>query len=280
MGEGGHRVKWRVAVQRFAFDDERLFLRNCGPFPGLAVPYFVTMREMRCLLRPVYLSLFCCLVASSEAFCHQVPNMTVEADFAVGGMYELRINLDPRVFLSRNPSALAPLDASWFLEQTPEQRQQTFQQAEILLNAQLKFMLGASQEAMPKMEWQPLDGATQTPMHEETEEVHFLATLRGKVPEGAGDFALGYAKEAQVSLILIVKTPEVSDPRVQVMFPGESSRAMRVPSSPSQASLAISSDTAKTLEQNVPRFNSLGGWAFVVLSIIALVAWFRSKTNP
>lgn len=234
---------------------------------------------MRCLLHPVCLTLFWYLLTAGEALCHQVPNMTIEADFADDGVYELRMNLDPRVFLSRNPSALAPLDAAWFLEQSPEQRQQTFQQAEALLKAQLKLMLGGQQEVMPKIEWQPLDGATQTPMHEETEEVHLLAIVRGEVPERAGDFMLGYAKEAQVSLILLIKTPERPDPLVQVMFPGETSRAVPVPSKPMQATLLVSPEASKTSEANEPRINGWARCALVMLALIGVVLWLRRKIN-
>lgn len=202
--------------------------------------------------------------------------MTVEADFTAEGSYEFRINLDPRVFLSRNPAALAPLDAPWLLEQSDEQRQHTFQQGETLLNQQLRLMLGGQLKPWPKMDWRPLDGATGTLMHEETEEVHLLATLRGQVPAGVGDFALEYAKEAQVSLILLIRTPDAPDPRVQVMFPGERSRPVPVRSKVNPPPMPISAEIARQTMNPIQRW---GGWAALGLSIIGLLLGLRCKTK-
>lgn len=207
----------------------------------------------------------------STVHAHQVPNMTVEADFSEGGCYELRVNMDPRTFLSRKPTSLAPLDAAWYLEQSPEQRETTMKMAADMLRAQLRMWLGGSQVPLPEMSCQPLDGATNTPMREDTEELHLLATLRGMMPAGAGDFALEYAQEAQVSLILLIKTPDVPEPRVQVMFPGERSRPVKVPGSPAVVSSMPQPTTHADAKQAV-QFTWLW-WAAGAVPALLLLRW-------
>lgn len=187
------------------------------------------------MLRSRLKSLLTCFllgVGAQAVTAHQVPNMTVEADFEENGSFEMRVNLDPRTFLSRTPSMLAPLDAAWYLEQSAEQKALSLQMAADMLRGQLLVKFDGQSLPLPEIEWQPLDGATNTPLREDTEEVHLLATVRGMVPTGAGDFSLSYAPSAQVSLILLVRTPVSTEPRVQVIFPGESSRPEKIPTAP------------------------------------------------
>jgi hypothetical protein len=173
--------------------------------------------------------LFLCLCASAAVRAHQVPNMTIEATFEASGSYELKVNLDPRVFLSPIPTSLPPVAADWYLEQSPEQVRVTFTQAIEHLQKHVEISFGGKVQPLAGMTFVAMDGATNQPVTPETAETHLLGTLRAEVPVGAGEFVLGFAREAQVSLILILKAPEMAEPKVQVLFPGESSRAIQVP---------------------------------------------------
>ena len=182
------------------------------------------MPFLRCLI----LSLLACAISQA----HQVPNMTIEATFEASGSYELKVNLDPRVFLSSIPTSLPPVAADWYLSQTSEQVKATFVQATEHLQKHVELRFGGKVQPMAGMTFVAMDGATNQTVTAETAETHLLGTLRGTVPTGAGEFVLGFAREAQVSLILLLKTPEMAEPKVQVLFPGESSRAIQVPTKP------------------------------------------------
>ena len=179
-------------------------------------------------------ALFFGLILGSPLHAHQVPNMTVEAGFAGDGGYELKVNLDPRVFLSGNPASLPPVPASWFLDQSPEQRNTTFQQASAHIGRTLQFWLGGTALKDPAISWQALDGATNVAVSPDTAETHLLGTLKGVAPAGAGSFSLEYARDGQVSLILLTTTPGMDEPRVQVLFAGERSRPVTIPSAKPQ----------------------------------------------
>lgn len=166
------------------------------------------------------------------ARAHQVPNMTIEATFDAMGSYELKVNLDPRVFLSSIPTSLPPVAADWYLTQSPEQVKATFGQAEEHLQKHVEVSFSGKAQPLRGMTFVAMDGATNQAVTPETAETHLLGTMRAEVPVGAGDFVLSFAREAQVSLILLLKTPEMAEPKVQVLFPGETSRAIQMPRKP------------------------------------------------
>jgi len=169
------------------------------------------------------------LISAGIVRAHQVPNMTIEATFESAGTFELKVNLDPRVFLSSIPTSLPPVEAEWYLNQTPEQVQATYLQATGHLKKHVEARFGGVAASLAEMSWQAMDGATNLPVTQDTTETHLLGTMRGMVPAGQREFVLSFARAAQVSLILLLKTPEMTEPKVQVLFPGESSRAIQVP---------------------------------------------------
>jgi hypothetical protein len=170
------------------------------------------------------------LVVSASA--HQVPNMTIEADFDSKGQFAMMVNVDPRVILSDQPTSLPPVVAAWYLEQTPEQVKATFGKAAAYLKETVKLQFGSVVLPMPEVSWQAMDGTTNLPLTAETTEVHLLATINGTVPAGQGTFALGFGQAAQVSLILLLKNPSLTEPKVMVLFPGETSRPFSVAAPP------------------------------------------------
>ena len=181
-------------------------------------------------LRLLLLTLF--LAASASA--HQVPNMTIEADFDSQGHFAVKVNVDPRVILSDQPTSLPPVVAAWFLEQTPEQVKATFEKAVAYLSENIKLQFGSVVLPLPEVTWQAMDGITNLPLTPETTEVHLLATIKATVPVRQGTFVLGFGQAAQVSLILLLKNPCLTEPKVMVLFPGETSRPFAVVGSSAQ----------------------------------------------
>ena len=157
--------------------------------------------------------------------------MTIEADFDSKGQFAMMVNVDPRVILSDQPTSLPPVVAAWYLEQTPEQVKATFGKAAAYLKETVKLQFGSVVLPMPEVSWQAMDGTTNLPLTAETTEVHLLATIKGTVPAGQGTFALGFGQAAQVSLILLLKNPSLTEPKVMVLFPGETSRPFSVTTS-------------------------------------------------
>jgi hypothetical protein len=171
---------------------------------------------------------FLLLVHALSASAHQVPNMTLEADFDSNGHFAVKINVDPRVILSDQPTSLPPVVAAWFLEQTPEQVKATFEKAAAYLRETVKLQFGSVVLPLPEVTWQAMDGVTNLPLTVETVEVHLLATIKGTVPPDESSFVLGFGQAAQVSLILLLKNPSLPEPKVMVLFPGETSRPFSV----------------------------------------------------
>ncbi len=178
------------------------------------------------------------VIGAAEA--HVVPNMTVEAEFAADRTYTLKINVDPRTFLAADPTTLPPVPGSWYREQTPEQRATTHQKAREYLSSALGVLFGGQKSVLPDCEIQAIDGADNNPLKADTQEIHLLATARGRIPESAATFQVDFAKEANTTLILLHTQAGSAEPRPQVIFPGETSRVFQLkiiePAAPPPAS--------------------------------------------
>ena len=207
------------------------------PLPWVSSPCAMLSRIFR---RRVLSIVFSVLMTTAGVTCaHVVPNMTIEADFGTDRSFSLRINVDPRTFLAADPTTLPPVPSSWYREQTPEQIAVTHQKAQEYLSNSLGVLFGGQKIALPECQIQAIDGADNTPLKAETQEVHLLATATGRIPDTAETFQIEFAKDANTSLILLHTQAGKSELRPQVIFPGETSRAFQhkttLPESPSLA---------------------------------------------
>lgn len=168
------------------------------------------------------------LAAAGLAHAHVVPNMTVEAEFNAAGGYTLRINVDPRTFLAADPTSLPPVPASWYLEQTPEQVAATHERAQQYLASSLGVLFSGQKTTLPACKIRAMDGADNTPLKADTQEVHLLATASGQLPKAATTFQIDFAKDANTSLILLHSQAGKTELRPQVVFPGETSRPFQL----------------------------------------------------
>ncbi len=167
------------------------------------------------------------LAVASIAPAHVVPNMTVEADFDSKG-YTLRINVDPRIFLASDPTSLPPVPASWYAEQTPEQVAATHEKAQQYLASAVGVLFNGQKTTLPACKIQAMDGADNTPLKADTQEVHLLATANGQLPTNSTTFQIDFAKDANTSLILLHSKAGKTELRPQVVFPGETSRPFQL----------------------------------------------------
>ena len=168
------------------------------------------------------------LTVAGVVRAHVVPNMTVEAEFNSAGSYTLRINVDPRTFLAADPTALPPVPASWYLEQTPEQAAATHEKAQQYLASSLGVLFDGKKTVLPACKIQAMDGADNTLLKADTQEVHLLATASGELPVDVATFQIDFAKEANTSLILLHTQAGKTELRPQVIFPGETSRPFQL----------------------------------------------------
>lgn len=179
-------------------------------------------RRVQSAIFPVFLALV------GMAHAHVVPDMTIEAEFSSTGGYTLRINVDPRTFLAADPTSLPPVPASWYREQRPEQVAATHERTQRYLAGSLGLLFNEQKIPLPACQIRAMDGADNTPLKADTQEVHLLATASGQVPENAAIFQIDFAREANTSLILLQTLAGHAEPRPQVVFPGETSRPFQL----------------------------------------------------
>ena len=172
------------------------------------------------------------LLAAPLLQAHQIPNITLEAMFAADHGYTLRANLDPRVFLSDQPTSLPPVEAGWYLDQSESERTETHLRALEYLRKNLGLHFGTASAEWPEIEITAIDGTSLEPLKPETTETHLLAVAKGRVPGGSDAFELVFGPEANVSLILLNSEDGKPERRPQVLFPGESSRPYKLTTAP------------------------------------------------
>jgi hypothetical protein len=182
------------------------------------------MKPLFCLLLAAGILLF-----SAQLHAHTVPNLVIEAEFKADHSYTLRVNFDPRLFLSEKPTSLPPVAASWWTEQTETQRADTQKQALDYLRRSYELLFSGTPLAETAYSVQPMDGADSMPLSATTTEVHLLATLSGKLPESAQDLVIKLHPSANAALVLLTSLEgEKKAARPQVLFTGESSRPVPV----------------------------------------------------
>lgn len=192
--------------------------RPC-PARYLSAPPVTAWRTWKSVL--TLLLVVAALCASPAIQAHQVPGMTMEADFTINRRYTLRINLDPRVFLSDQPTTLPPVAASWYRDQTPEQLKKTEQALMEYLRKNLELHFGINKVPIPDFEIVAIDGSTNEPITDDTQEVHLLATVQAEVQDSSRYFTVFLGREAHVSLILINSMEGQDERKPRVIFPGE-----------------------------------------------------------
>ncbi len=165
-----------------------------------------------------------CLVTMARA--HTVPSLTVEAVFQPDHSYTLRINVDPRLFLSDQPTSLPPVEADWYRTQSPDQVKQTEQRATDYLKKAIGLLFATKPTDLPAIHFKPMDGATNEPLKAESKEVHLLAEMQGTA--AGADFQIVIHQAANSSVILLNCLGDQMERRPQVLFPGETSRPFAI----------------------------------------------------
>ncbi|MFM2165860.1 MAG: hypothetical protein RIS79_231 [Verrucomicrobiota bacterium] len=163
---------------------------------------------------------------------HNVPSMTIESRFTAGGNFDLTINFDPRAFLAADPRTLPPVEAGWFSGQSPDKAAATLQKAKDYLRQSVTLLFNDRPFPLPELTVQPIDGADNTPLKPDTQELHLLAKCAAPVPEGATEFQVAFAKSAAIDLILLNALENAAERKPQVLFPGETSRPFVFRSAP------------------------------------------------
>jgi len=175
---------------------------------------------------------FALIALAGLLHAHNVPSMTIESRFTADGNFELTINFDPRAFLATDPRSLPPVTGAWFSDQSPEQAAATLEQAGDYLRQSVGLIFNGRPIPLPKLTLQPIDGADNTPLKPDTQELHLLAKCAQPIPEGATEFQVSFAKNAAIDLILLNALENAAERKPQVLFPGETSRTFAFRSTP------------------------------------------------
>lgn len=183
--------------------------------------------------------LFALIALSGLLHAHNVPSMTIESRFTAGGNFDLTFNFDPRAFLAADPRTLPPVEGAWFADQSPDQAAATLEKARDYLRQSLGLLFNGKPFPMPELTLQPIDGADNTPLKPDTQELHMLAKCAASVPEGATEFQVTFAKGAAIDLILLNALENAAERRPQVLFPGETSRPFVFRSTPPPPTAAV-----------------------------------------
>ena len=169
------------------------------------------------------------LASVISLFAHQqVSPITVEAEFSADRQYTLRVNLDPRLMLSDQPSSLPAATAEWYLSLDSAGRAKLETDARDYLKTTLIFKSGDA-VLDPRWDFTAIDGVSNFPLTANSSEAHLLATFTGPLPKIPGEFQLTLASKCAVGLILLNSMIGSDERQPHSLFPGESSRPFPLP---------------------------------------------------
>ena len=176
------------------------------------------------------------LILLAAAFCgslsaHTVPVVVIEAEFSSAREAVIKVNLDPRLFLAAQPTAVPPIPASWWFEQDEAAQQNTRKTAAEYVARTFTFSVGTT-PLQGDWKVEPIDSASAFPLGQASTEAHLLAEHRGALPASPGDFKVAVGKECAVAVILLCSNTGDAERRPQSLFPGEISRAFPLPAIP------------------------------------------------
>ncbi|MBK8038429.1 MAG: hypothetical protein IPK22_15045 [Verrucomicrobiaceae bacterium] len=191
--------------------------------------------------------IFALFTLSGLLHAHNVPSMTIESRFKENGNFDLTINFDPRACLAADPRTLPPVAGSWFSDQSPEQAAATLEKARDYLRQSVGLIFNGRPIPLPELTLQPIDGADNTPLKPDTQELHLLAKCAAPVPDGATEFQITFAKTAAIDLILLNALEGTTERRPQVLFPGETSRPFVFRTSPPPPPVAAAAPERSTI---------------------------------
>lgn len=159
---------------------------------------------------------------------HTVPTLVVEAEFNMARQSEIRVNIDPRLFLASQPTTLPPIAAAWWLEQDAASRAKTGAAAVAYLEKTLGFRIG---DAALRGDWKvtAIDSATSFPLSSESAEVHLLAERQQQLPAVPGEFKVNVSDDCAVGVMLMNSIEGKPERHPQALFPSESSRGFKLP---------------------------------------------------
>ncbi|CAN5915043.1 hypothetical protein BH11VER1_BH11VER1_17720 [soil metagenome] len=162
------------------------------------------------------------------AEAHTVPTLVVEAEFAAHRTATFRVNLDPRLFLSAQPTSLPPVPASWWFDQDEKAQEESRKKANDAINHLLAFKVG---DTRVHGDWKtsPIDSASAFPLEATSAEVHLLAEFTGPIPDSEGPFTLQVSQDCPVGLILVNSLEGIDQRKPQSLFGGETSVGYALP---------------------------------------------------
>ncbi|WP_113959908.1 hypothetical protein [Roseimicrobium gellanilyticum] len=205
---------------------------------------------------------FALLVLGQKVSAHTVPSMVAEAEFNPEREVTLLVNLDPRLFLTDQPTAMPPIPASWWFQQSEAEQAETLKKAAAYVDTQLQFRIGGS-DFRGIWKAQPVDSATVAPLTPSSAEVHLLVEHKGPLPEIAGDFKMTVARTCAVATLLMNAMAGAEQRQPQLVFPGESSRGFALPPTGAKAAAGqgAPSPIAKSVADATPQGTKNGSTA-------------------
>jgi hypothetical protein len=208
------------------------------------------------------------LLSGAPLWAHTVPTIEVEAEFTRERSVTLHVNVDARLFLAAQPTALPPVPASWWFGQSETERATTVEQTRAYVAKTLSFTVGGK-KFEPNWDVVAIDSATVMPLASTSAEAHLLCEYQGKIPDAPGGFQLRVAESCAVGVILL-NSMEGNDQRApQALFPGENSRRFPLPE--------LEAEKGKTklnVEAQTKAAASMPLWAWGIAAAVLLLACF------
>ncbi len=216
-------------------------------------------------------------LAAGAANAHQVPSLGLDLEIINASTCRLKLDIDPRLFLSDKPATLPPVEAAWYRDLSPAKLDAAEASAAEFIRSRLVFKLGEV-SINPTWKFLAMDPSGNQPLSATSKEIHLLADATAAIPAGVSTFQLSLDPNSSAALTMLTTIDGEAQRRPQVIFPGEQSRPITwtaAPTPPATAEQGYVWYHAPFAHGFWHPLSLHGGWSHLVFALCLVISAAR-----
>lgn len=171
--------------------------------------------------RPIYAALAVILFGTTFAGAHPIPDIPVRGVFEPGGAFTIFVEVNPRC-LDADPNNAPSLTQTIYQTLSPERKAELIRQSDELVRKSVEFYLEPVGRIQPEFKFE-FTGEGHKPMTGNDDIVVLMGSWKTTVASGLTGWKIRATPETKLAVVFQNFINGVAHPRLNVLFPGETS---------------------------------------------------------
>ncbi|MEQ1860966.1 MAG: HupE/UreJ family protein [Chthoniobacteraceae bacterium] len=172
-------------------------------------------------MRPTCLVLALVVISTLRGLAHPIPDIPVKGDFSTGGAATLSVEVDPRCF-DPDPNGAASLTHVVFRSYSEEDRADLRRKADALVKRYVEFFLDPLGRVQPEFTF-TFTGHGRAALAADDTVVVLTGEWKTTIPTGLTGWHIRATPESKLAVVFQNVINGQAHPRLNVLFPGETS---------------------------------------------------------